>query len=266
MKDDRRTKDRQRLPALDQCRPCLHVALSRRDHLTRAVPLSSEEHTRSACLARRRRLGSSGTITCGINQRGPRRSRARGDDGGHRNPCLCDRHAGRGGRLAACSLAAKERSRGLAYRYRRHLAAAQSEMTDELRPGAEAGSLSCTGSLLRQWINSGRDHQLGRWNHRLIGQSSRAVGQADSLKMSAIQPAADSLFHCGVKDTIDFHDIIVKTGAGPRPSCGVDMTACLRALLAPCPPWVQTGAGHSRKRSSSARNPPDWRPPIEQST
>ena len=44
-------------------------------------------------------------LRAGIGRRGPHRPRARGDDGGHRHPPLCDRHARRGGRLTARSLA-----------------------------------------------------------------------------------------------------------------------------------------------------------------
>src|SRR5271170_159310 len=44
-------------------------------------------------------------LRAGTRRRGPRRTRARGNDRGDRNPPLCGRHARRGGRHAACSLA-----------------------------------------------------------------------------------------------------------------------------------------------------------------
>src|SRR5216683_1026698 len=45
---------------------------------------------------------------CARSPRGPRRPCARGNDGGDRNPPLCNRHARRGGRLAACSPAPQD--------------------------------------------------------------------------------------------------------------------------------------------------------------
>src|SRR5262249_51222327 len=35
-----------------------------------------------------------------------------------------------------------------------------------------------------------------------------------------------------------------RTGAGPRPSCAVDMAACPTAPPAPGPPGARSGAGH----------------------
>src|SRR5262249_40496542 len=49
-------------------------------------------------------------LRAGVGRRGARRSRARGDDGGHWHPSLRHRDAGRRGRVAACSLAAGEGS------------------------------------------------------------------------------------------------------------------------------------------------------------
>src|SRR5262245_10375055 len=56
----------------------------------------------------------------GAGARGPRRSRAGGDDGRYRNPSLCDRDARRGGGVAPGSLASDEGGPGLAHRHRRH--------------------------------------------------------------------------------------------------------------------------------------------------
>ncbi len=57
-----------------------------------------------------------------------RRSRPRGNHGHHWNPPLCDRHPGRGRRLAACSLAPQQGREGLANRDRRHLEGGWGEM------------------------------------------------------------------------------------------------------------------------------------------
>ncbi len=72
-------------------------------------------------------------LRVGARRRSPRRSRAAGDDGGHRDPSLCRRHARRRGCHAARAHASEDGRHGLADRHRRHPQGGRPEVTGRLR-------------------------------------------------------------------------------------------------------------------------------------